>query len=993
MLLALILLRLALPVCSQTPDAFSPNPNDQVNAMAVQADGKIVVGGYFTQLAGYVWRYVGRLNPDGTFDTTFSYPGLDYAVFSLAVQLDGRIPVVGWFVSPASYITRLNGNGTVDTTFSALGARLGNPSGVYGLAAQADGKIVVGGAFTQLGGGYRNNIGRLNTIGLLDTNFTASANGWVYPLILQADGKVLLGGAFTTLNGQVHSCIGRLYSDGTLDTNFNAAIDSTPVALTVQADGNILVGGGFTNLCGQPRNRIGRLNADGTLDTAFDPGADGVVRTLVLQADGKILVGGEFTTLAGQPCSRLGRLNANGTLDTMFNAGTDGTVYGVTVQADGKVLVGGTFATLGGQSRTNMGRLNNTDPATQSLTCDGSVITWLRGGTSPEVWQTSFEASTNGTEFISLGNGTRISGGWQLTGLSLPPNSTIRARGFVASGRYNGSGWFAETLSGPPAILTQPVSLAFSPGTTATFSVLAVGTLPLAYQWQLTGTNIAGATNSSLTLTNAQLTNNGSYDVVVTNLYGSITSSVAALGQPPLITSQPQDQTVVAGADVGFAATAIGSDPLTYQWYFNGTPLEGATNSSLLLSGVSLSKVGVYSVTVSNLISSVSSRNAALVVPNTGSCIARPSGLVSWWAADGTALDSVSTNNGVLQGAVSCAKGLVGVALSFDGVSSFAIVPDSDSLRLTTQLTIEAWINPRSVNANRGIVSKVGGAGGAFGYQFLLQGNTLVGQFNDFGQGWPSAKIQSVGLIAAGVWSHVAWTYDQSAMKLYLNGQPVKTNAIGPRSIAASSSRLRISGDDNDSAPFDGLIDEVSLYSRALSGSEIAAIYNAGTAGKCAPQPVVLTPPQSLTVPARANVGLTVVAAGMPPLNYQWRKNGSSLDGATSTSLTLTNLRLTDTGSYDVLVTNVIGSVTSAVAVLTVKALTILPTDGTFGFRSNQFGFDISGSAGWVVVVESSTNLVNWTALASNTMGSDQLSFYDAASTNFTCRFYRVQLQ
>src|SRR5258708_22093736 len=148
----------------------------------------------------------------------------------------------------------------------------------------------------------------------------------------------------------------------------------------------------------------------------------------------------------------MGRLNADGTLDTGVKGGTNLDVYSLAVQADGKILVGGYFTTLGGQSRNYIGRLNNTGPASQSLTFDGSTLTWLRGGASPEVWRTTFEYSPDGgTVWINLGAGSRIPSlpagqarGWQLTGLALPMYSTFRARGYAAGGFENGSGWFVE---------------------------------------------------------------------------------------------------------------------------------------------------------------------------------------------------------------------------------------------------------------------------------------------------------------------------------------------------------------------------------------------------------------------------------------------------------------------------------------------------------------------------------------------------------------------
>ncbi len=270
-----------------------------------------------------------------------------------------------------------------------------------------------------------------------------------------------MGGLFTTLGGQARNWIGRLNTDGSLDIGFDPRpggdVRSPGVdCVIVQADGKILVVGSFNVLGGQLRNCIGRLNVNGTLDSGFNPGADVGVSSLAVQADGKILVGGEFSTLRGQPRSGIGRLNANGTLDSGFNpgAGGGGYVSSLAVQPDGKILVGGSFLSLGGQPRKHIARLDNTALATQSLTCDGSTITWLRGGTSPEVWRTTFDASANGTDWLRLGAGSRIPGGWRLTGASVPPGGTIRARGYVTGGDKS-SGWFVESL----AVATEPIRL------------------------------------------------------------------------------------------------------------------------------------------------------------------------------------------------------------------------------------------------------------------------------------------------------------------------------------------------------------------------------------------------------------------------------------------------------------------------------------------------------------------------------------------------------
>ena len=351
----------------------------------------------------------------------------------------------------------------------------------------------------------------------------------MYSVALQVDGKILVGGWFTTLGGVRRSFIGRLNGDGTLDNSFNPGASAAVYSLALQADGKVLVGGEFNSLGEQSRNHLGRLNADGTADTSFNPGAGSTVQSLAVQADGKILVGGFFWTLGGQTRIGIGRVNADGTLDASFNPGETTPVFSLALQADGKILVGGIFSRLGGQYRNYIGRLNNTAPATQSLTLDSSALTWVRGGTSPEVWRTTFEYSPDGNSWTILDGGSRVPGGWQLTGLALPTNTTFRARGYTVGGDGNASGWFVEATIGAPAITTQPASLTNNASDSVTLSVTAVGTLPLSYQWWKDGAALIGATQASLSFGDLQKWDDGSYYVVVSNAWGSVTSTVAVV--------------------------------------------------------------------------------------------------------------------------------------------------------------------------------------------------------------------------------------------------------------------------------------------------------------------------------------------------------------------------------------------------------------------------------------------------------------------------------
>jgi len=219
-------------------------------------------------------------------------------------------------------------------------------------------------------------------------------------------------------------------------------------------------------------------------------------------------------------------------------------------------------------------------------------------------------------------------------------------------------------------------------------------------------------------------------------------------------------------------------------------------------------------------------------------CAPPPPGLVGWWPGEGDANDIGGTNNGTLLNGATFAPGEVGSAFSLNGGLDKVSVPDSPSLRLTTEFTIETWVNSRSLPTIDGtIVSKVGISGGNNGYDlYLSHENYLSGQFNTPGQNWPGYQISyaNSSAIVPGLWYHVAFTYDESTMKLYLNGIPVATSVIGAHAVAVSTNNLHIGGvDDNNPVGFNGLIDEPAVYNRALSDAEIAAIYNAGSAGKC----------------------------------------------------------------------------------------------------------------------------------------------------------------
>jgi hypothetical protein len=167
-----------------------------------------------------------------------------------------------------------------------------------------------------------------------------------------------------------------------------------------------------------------------------------------------------------------------------------------------------------------------------------------------------------------------------------------------------------------PVIIQQPQNLTNEYGSAAAFRVKATGE-PLMYQWRFNGSNLEGATNLSYAIPSVNTNHSGLYSVVVSNVLGSVISSDAMLVviiNPPVITQQPQSLTNQYGGAATFSVKTTGTEPLTYQWLFNGADLIGATNISYTIHSVQTNNSGLYSVMVSNYVGSVLSSKAELVV-------------------------------------------------------------------------------------------------------------------------------------------------------------------------------------------------------------------------------------------------------------------------------------------------------------------------------------------------------------------------------------------
>ena len=179
---------------------------------------------------------------------------------------------------------------------------------------------------------------------------------------------------------------------------------------------------------------------------------------------------------------------------------------------------------------------------------------------------------------------------------------------------------------GAPDIVVQPIGHIIRTGSVITFTVAACGTPPFFYQWQHDSESLLGATNSNLTLTNALLSDSGVYTVIVSNLTGAVTSDPATLVvmAPPVVATQPSDQTVQGGETATFTVGLEGTPPFSYQWRFYGTNLPAATSATLDIVDAQLDDVGPYSVVVSNAVGETVSSNAILTVMVPATVTAQP---------------------------------------------------------------------------------------------------------------------------------------------------------------------------------------------------------------------------------------------------------------------------------------------------------------------------------------------------------------------------------
>lgn len=578
----------------------------------------------------------------------------------------------------------------------------------------------------------------------------------------------------------------------------------------------------------------------------------------------------------------------------------------------------------------------------------------------------------------------------------------------------------------PPTLAIQPSNQVALLGATVSFQVSPAGTPPFSYAWAFNGSPIPGATGDTLLLTSLQSGQAGNYSVVVTNLAGSITSSVATLTvlMPPVITTQPASQTVVAGTNVSFQVAANGTSPLGYQWLFNGSNLGGSTNI-LVVGNVQPAQAGNYCVVITNVAGAITSAVANLTVGLPPTVLQQPasqivtigqnaafsvvgsgsSALNYQWRLSGANVAGATTSALNISSATTNDAGNYDVILNntYGSITSIiaqltVLVPPS-IVDEPTNVTIAVgnraifsvtatgsspldylWLfnetNVATAGTNALVLDNVQSA--QAGYYRVIVTNTVGAVTSTVATltvGVPPTVAQQPGNLVAIVGQTAAFaitTVGSAPMNYqwWFNA----TNAVGTCTNVLVLANVQPAQEGNYS---------VVVTNVAGTITSAVAILTVGV------PPTVLQQPTSLMVTQAQSALFTVLASGDSPISHQWRFNGTDISGATLSTFSVSAAQTADAGNYDVVLANPYGSTTSSLA-----QLTVLVPPGLLSQPTNQTVIAGAAASFQVSAIGTSPLGYQWLFNGTNTIGSStntlvlesvqpaQAGLYSVAVTN-----------
>ena len=709
----------------------------------------------------------------------------------------------------------------------------------HSLALRRDGTVAIWGRILLSG---------INTVPPNVTNVVALAlgPGAQHALVLRSDGTpVDWGGYYTSTNIPPNA------------RNIVALAAGSESSFALRSDGTIVQWG----------IALGDLPAVPKSATNIVALASGWYGNAALRADGTVLVWGSasvpqagFSDLVDLACP----LSYFGSCD-ILGLGRNGTM--IEYSSAVPYYPANSVSVIAAGSYNGLAAVGNGPPVFPGLPVNRTVavnsMAYFRA-VAAGAMPINYQWSCNGTNIPAATNSVLVVGPVQ-------PEQAGNAYSLIASNSLGVATNGAMILYEEPLeVIVQPSVLKILPGTNATLTANVVGQGPFVYQWLFYGTNLDSATNSALSFTNAQLSQSGFYSVVVTNIYGAVTSSVAAVSVvPALITSQPQGQTVPAGTNVSFTVAANGQQPFSFQWRLNGTNLMGATDTNLVLTNVQLDQAGIYSVLVSNVWGAVTSSAVTLNV--------KPLLLTG-----GPYPQSVFAGTNVTFSVTAVGQAPFSYQWLWNGTN--VLGETNAALVLTNVQFSQAGSYSVSVSNAYGAVSS--------------SGSTL----KVFALGI-SSQPQNQAVLPGGNATFAVTVSGQAPLtyQWVFNG----SNIFAATNSSLTLTNLQLGQGGN-------LFVTVSnMYGFTNSSVATLSVW-----------PLLFTSqPQGVTVVAGRVAPFSVSVSSEATVSYQWLFNGTNVNGATGRMLTLTGVKMSQAGVYSCVASNIYGVVTSSPAALNVIPL------------------------------------------------------------------------
>lgn len=551
-----------------------------------------------------------------------------------------------------------------------------------------------------------------------------------------------------------------------------------------------------------------------------------------------------------------------------------------------------------------------------ALKSDGTVLAWGANGFG----QTNIPAGLSNVVAISAGvahnlalknDGTLVAWGLNTSKQTNVPAGLTNVAAVSAGGYHS----LALVNTGPVTFLNQPYGLMIYKGSNAVFTVAFLGSAPVNCQWLLNGTNVPGATNATLNITNAQFTDAGNYQLVVSNAYGAVTSAAAVLtvnDTAPYITLQPTNAAVLQNSNVTLTVAASGLPPLTYQWLLNGTPISWATNPNITITNAQSGNEGFYSLVASNAYGTATSSNVFLNVIDVPEALGQTNliwfnpGLPMWTPENTNTVDGFAVSSGplasgqqtVLQTRVTGPgkitfwwSGINSVSMSFaiDGVAAASQMFSFPSFTKATgyvpagvrTLTWTAANQFGSLSPPMGFLDQVAFTPGSTAVSFAAQPGS---------QTIPAGTNVTFNVSTIGT--------PPLSYQWYFNG------GLIPGANAASLTLNNVQADATGS------------YSVTVSNASATATSSNAQLTVTPSSPVITTSPNGGPVLLGGAMTFSGGAIGTSPIYYQWLFNNVPVTNATGTSLTITNVQYSDGGNYSLLASNSQGTAVSASAFL-----------------------------------------------------------------------------